>query len=50
MATSYNKRPDSSKGVEQIPDYWIEYSMQDYLTGKDPYFEKAQKLFIKNKN
>ena len=49
MATSYNKRPDSSKGVEQIPDYWIEYSMPDYLTGKDPYFEKAKDLIINSK-
>ena len=49
MATSYNERPDTSKGVEQIPDYWIDYSIQDYLTGKDPYFEKAIELIIKNK-
>ncbi len=49
MATSYNERPDISKGIEQIPDYWIEYSIQDYLTGKDPYFEKAIELIIKNK-
>ncbi len=49
MATAYNKRPDTTKGIEQIPDYWIEYSVQDYLTGKDPYFEKAMELIIKNK-
>ncbi|MBL7105970.1 MAG: hypothetical protein ISS18_16730 [Bacteroidales bacterium] len=49
MATSYYIRPDTSKGIEQMPDYWIEYSIQDYLTGKDPYFEKAIELIIKNK-
>ena len=50
MAVSFNERPDTSKGLEQIPDYWIEFSIQDYLTGKDPYFEKAIELIIKNKS
>lgn len=49
MATSYNIRPDTSKGKEQIPDYWIEYSIQDYLTGGDPYLKKAMELINKNK-
>lgn len=49
MAISYFKRPDISKGIEQIPDYWIEYSIQDYLTGKDYYFEKALELIKQNK-
>jgi len=49
MATSYYERPDTSKANEQIPDYWIENSVQDYLTGKDPCFEKALELIIKSK-
>jgi len=40
IATTYQERPDKEKGEIQIPDYWVEYSINDLITGKDPYFEK----------
>ncbi len=37
-----NQKPD-----QKVPDYWIEYSISDYLTGKDPLLEKAMELIKK---
>jgi C-terminal processing protease CtpA/Prc len=47
IATTYIERPNKSKGKYQIPDYWIEYSIEDLENGIDPYWEKAQELMTK---
>ncbi len=44
IATTHQERPNKKKGGIQIPDYWIEYSINDLVTGKDPYLEKALEL------
>ena len=44
IATTYQERPNKEKGKVQIPDYWVEYSINDLITGKDPYFEKIKEL------
>lgn len=43
-ASTYLVRPDESKGAYQIPDYWVEYTIDDLITGRDPYLEKAMEL------
>lgn len=43
IATSYIERPKKDKGKIQMPDIWIEYTISDFLNGKDPYFEKVIK-------
>ena len=48
IATSYIERPNKLNGKLQIPDFWIEYSINELLTGKDPYFEKAKELIDNN--
>jgi Peptidase family S41 len=44
IATTYQERPNKEKGKVQIPDYWVEYSISDLITGKDPYLEKIKEL------
>ncbi|TAF65432.1 MAG: hypothetical protein EAZ55_09245 [Cytophagales bacterium] len=39
IATTYKERPDKTKGKIQIPDIWVEYTMEDLMSGKDPYLE-----------
>ena len=48
IASSYIVRPEKEKGKIQIPDIWIEYTINDFINGKDPYLENAIKL-IKEK-
>jgi len=48
IATNYLERPEKVSGKVQIPDIWIEYSIDDLLKGKDPYLETVEKL-IKQK-
>jgi C-terminal processing protease CtpA/Prc len=48
IASSYIVRPEKEKGKIQIPDIWIEYTINDFINGKDPYLENAMKL-IKEK-
>ena len=38
------ERPNKLNGKLQIPDYWIEYSISDLVTGKDPYLKKIKEL------
>lgn len=47
VATGYLVRPNSKKGKIQIPDYWIENSVDDLIIGRDAYFEKAIELIKK---
>ena len=44
IATTFQERPNKEKGEIQIPDYWIEYSINDLILGKDPYLEKIKEL------
>ena len=50
IATTYIERPNKSKGKYQIPDYWIEYSIEDLENGIDPYWEKVQELIEKKES
>jgi len=50
IATTYKERPNKKTGKVQIPDYWIEYSMKDILTGNDPFLNKATELINTNAN
>jgi hypothetical protein len=36
-------RPKKGKGKIQIPDIWIEYTISDFINGKDPYLENVIK-------
>jgi len=47
IATTYQERPNKEKGKIQTPDYWIEYTVNDLTTGKDPYLEKIKELIKK---
>jgi hypothetical protein len=44
IATHYMVRPDSTQSKMFVPDYRIQKSMQDFLDGKDPLFDKAVEL------
>ena len=43
IATTYIERPEKVKGEIQIPDIWVEYTIDDLLNGKDPYLEIVKK-------
>ena len=44
IATTYMERPNKNAGNVQIPDYWIEYSIDDLFHEKDPFIEKVIEL------
>jgi len=44
VALTYIERPDKKLGRIQMPDYWVEYSVDDLFRGKDPFLEKAVEL------
>jgi hypothetical protein len=44
IAHSYLIRPNPAKGKIQMPDYWIENSINDIFTGKDRLLDKAIEL------
>jgi hypothetical protein len=43
IATTYIERPEKEKGKIQIPDIWVEYTIDDLLNGKDPYLKIVKK-------
>ena len=43
IATTYIERPEKVKGKIQVPDIWVEYTIDDLLNGKDPYLEIVKK-------
>ncbi len=43
IATTYIERPNKTNGNIQMPDIWIEYTIDDLLNGKDPYLEIIKK-------
>ena len=44
IATTFQERPNKEKPEIQMPDYWIEYSINDLILGIDPYLEKVKAL------
>lgn len=50
IATSYIERPNKEKGNIQIPDIWVEYSINDLINGIDPYLIEVQKQIQNKKN
>lgn len=47
VATTYLIRPKPSNGKTLTPDYWIENNVDDMITGRDKYLEKAIELIKK---
>ena len=47
ISSSYSIRPIPSKGIYQVPQYEINYSINDMLQGIDPYLEKVFELIRK---
>lgn len=43
IATTYIERPEKVNGKIQIPNIWVEYTIDDLLNGKDPYLEIVKK-------
>lgn len=48
IASTYIERPQKEKGEIQVPDIWVEYTINDLLNGNDPYLETVRKK-IKSK-
>ena len=48
IATTFIERPLKEKGAIQQPDHWIEVSMEDLLSGRDPHIQKALELIREN--
>lgn len=48
IASTYLVRPDSTKPEVLQPDFWVEPSLEDLLTGQDPAWEKALELIHLN--
>ena len=44
MATTYSERPNRKENKIFMPDYWVEYSVEDLFSGRDPFLDKAIKL------
>jgi len=43
IASTYIERPKKEKGIIQVPDIWVEYSINDLINGKDPYLEAVKR-------
>ena len=43
IATTYVERPKKENGKIQMPDIWVEYTISDFINGKDPYLEHVIK-------
>lgn len=48
ISSQYLIRPDKTKTDKFIPDVYIEKSLQDIMSGRDPLFEKALELLSKD--
>lgn len=44
IATGYIVRPDPDKGVVQMPDYWVENTVDDMINANDQLLRKALEL------
>lgn len=49
VASDYFIRPNPAQGKIQVPDYWIENSVEDIIQGRDMCLERAFEI-IKDKN
>jgi hypothetical protein len=47
IATTYIERPKKEKGTIQMPDIWVEYTLNDLMNGRDPYLEIVKKQIEK---
>ncbi|MFN9800223.1 MAG: hypothetical protein ACK54P_09435, partial [Bacteroidota bacterium] len=48
LSTSYKVRPRKELGEVQIPDIWLEYTINDLLTGRDPFLDVVMREIEKN--
>jgi hypothetical protein len=48
IASSYLTRPDKTKTDKFTPDFYVEKSLQDFMNGHDPLFEKALEILSKD--
>jgi len=48
IASTYIVRPDKSKGEVQIPDIWVEHSLDNLIRGEDPYLNEVLRLIKSN--
>lgn len=44
ISSAYLQRPNKDAGDLLEPDFWIEYSVDDFINNKDPFLEKALEL------
>lgn len=44
VASTYQIRPDTTQGKLLIPNYWVEYTIEDLAKGRDPFLQKAMEL------
>ena len=44
VASTYIVRPKAAKGKFQMPDIWVEYSINDLINGNDVYLDTVQKM------
>lgn len=49
VATGYLVRPKPENGMVQMPDYWVENSVEDLISGNDRLFGKALDLINESK-
>jgi len=50
VASTFLIRPNIENGKIQMPDFWIEYSVDDLIKGKDKSLDKAFELINNQKN
>ncbi|HAA14051.1 MAG TPA: hypothetical protein DCE41_21105 [Cytophagales bacterium] len=50
IASTYSIRPNPENGPIQVPDVWVEYTLQNLLEGKDPYLEKVWERIGESEN
>lgn len=48
LSTSYKVRPRKELGEAQMPDIWLEYTINDLLTGRDPFLDVVMREIEKN--
>lgn len=50
IASTYIERPKKERGVIQMPDVWIENTIDDLITGRDPHLEAVRKKIASKPN
>ncbi len=49
IASTYFVRPNKDAGVLLEPDFWVEFSVEDFINGRDPFLDKALELINASK-